>query len=428
MTRLGGAILLLAASVAPQPQYFRYERSLTVPSGSAATPQICAVLDAGVFVHAASGLPDLRLYLGDPATGQETPYVLRQSVRREDRKQAVALMNLGTVAGQTTFDATMPEGSYSDILLDVSGENFIATVTVTGSHDQTSMATRLGAFTIFDLKDQKLGRSTVLHLPPSDFRYLHFMIIGPIKPEQVGGLSIEASPRSEQAWTVVAQSPQIAQKGHETVAQFTLPAHVPVERVQFVVGDATKNFSREVTVRTDAVSSAPLRTDEEPPQPAMATGNLLRMHGVQAGHRIDEENLAIDVAGADFADAATTWTVTIENGDDPPLAIRDVRLEMAERRLCFDRAQVASYSLVYGDAALSAPRYDYATLFAPEKNPSLAQLGPERLNPEYRPRPDDRPFTEKHPALLWAGLILVIVVLGGVALRTAKTTTPQTPD
>jgi hypothetical protein len=31
-----------------------------------------------------------------------------------------------------------------------------------------------------------------------------------------------------------------------------------------------------------------------------------------------------------------------------------------------------------------------------------------------------RPFTERHPGLLWAALILVVLVLGGVALRTAR--------
>jgi hypothetical protein len=38
----------------------------------------------------------------------------------------------------------------------------------------------------------------------------------------------------------------------------------------------------------------------------------------------------------------------------------------------------------------------------------------------WQSRPDDRPFTEKHPALLWAVLIAVVVVLGAIALRSAK--------
>jgi hypothetical protein len=199
-----------------------------------------------------------------------------------------------------------------------------------------------------------------------------------------------------------------------------VPAHVPVERIEIAIGDEPKNFSREATVKAAAVPAAPLRTDEEPPEPMMTTGDLLRVHGVHDGHRIDEEHLTVDAPWTSFGDAATKWTVTIDNGDDAPLAITAVRLEMAERRLCFDADPGAKYTLFYGDAALTAPRYDYATLFAPEKIPALAQFGPEEANPEYRARPDARPFTEKHPGLLWAALILVVVVLGAVALRTAK--------
>ncbi len=110
----------------------------------------------------------------------------------------------------------------------------------------------------------------------------------------------------------------------------------------------------------------------------------------------------------------------IDNGDDTPLALQSVRLEMLERTLCFDATPGANYTVYYGDPALAAPRYDYATLFTPEVNAARAALGPEKDNPDYRPRPDERPFTEKHPGLLWAALVLVVVLLGGIALRSAK--------
>jgi hypothetical protein len=52
----------------------------------------------------------------------------------------------------------------------------------------------------------------------------------------------------------------------------------------------------------------------------------------------------------------------------------------------------------------------------------MATLGAEMANAAYQPRPDERPFTEKHPALLWAALIVVIALLGAVALRSFKAT------
>jgi hypothetical protein len=102
-----------------------------------------------------------------------------------------------------------------------------------------------------------------------------------------------------------------------------------------------------------------------------------------------------------------------------------VKLEMAQRTLCFDAAAGASYMLYYGDAALAAPRYDYATLFVADANAAQVSLDPETANPEYVARPDSRPFTERHPALLWVALVLVVAVLGLVALRTAREAPPK---
>jgi hypothetical protein len=120
-------------------------------------------------------------------------------------------------------------------------------------------------------------------------------------------------------------------------------------------------------------------------------------------------------------DLPAHWTVTVENGDDPPLHFEAVRLEMIERDLCFDAAAASAYTLYYGDPALNAPQYDYARLFVAQRAAANATLGPEQSNSGYEPRPDDRPFTDRHPALLWIVLGLVVLVLGGVAMRSART-------
>jgi len=50
--------------------------------------------------------------------------------------------------------------------------------------------------------------------------------------------------------------------------------------------------------------------------------------------------------------------------------------------------------------------------------------GPEKSNAAYEPRPDERPLTERHPALLWAAaLVAVIALLGGIVLRSVKRAT-----
>jgi hypothetical protein len=172
-------VLLALAAATPEIRYFRYERPLSAPVTKAG--QTCVALDAGIFARAAPGLADLRLYRDTT----ETPYVVREAMPMEQQQPKIEPLNLGSRNGQTVFDATMPEGHYSDVELDVAGTDFIATVKVTGSQTQGSAGTKLGAYTIFDLTGQKLGRSTVLHLPESDFRYLHFTIAGKVKPGDV---------------------------------------------------------------------------------------------------------------------------------------------------------------------------------------------------------------------------------------------------
>jgi len=49
-----------------------------------------------------------------------------------------------------------------------------------------------------------------------------------------------------------------------------------------------------------------------------------------------------------------------------------------------------------------------------------ATLGAETLNAGYVARQDMRPYTERHPELLWVGLLAVIGVLGSMALRSAR--------
>ena len=417
--RAASILLLLAIAAAPEMRYFRYERPvLNTPQEMAAktTAQTCTALDAAAFAHAAAGMGDLRLY----RDGVETPYVIRMAVQAPAAQQALTPLNLGLRGGKAVFDAAMPEGKFSDVELTIGAENFIATVSVSGSSAESGgRETKLGAFTIFDLTKQRLGRSTVLHLPESDFRYLHFEVAGPLTPEDFTGISTMRSAASQPRYTTIAASSSVTVKGHDSVIEFTVPAHVPVERVEFAVGASPANFSREVRVAVEEIDERPASDVSPAPQRSMSSGNLLRIHSVQNGHRIDAENLAVDAPAMQFA-TPSKWTVSIDNGSDTPVAIESVRLEIVERNLCFDATAQSHYALYYGDPALEAPRYDYATLFAPEADSVRASLGPEQANGEFQARPDARPFTERHPALLWVALLAVIGLLGLIAVRTGK--------
>jgi hypothetical protein len=275
-------LLLLATTtaVAPEIKYFHYQRSLDRTVSVAG--QSCLVLDAGIYSHAAPVLADLRLY----ADGVETPYALYEEARTQSTNESRPPLNLGKKSGQTAFDVAMPTSGYSDIELDVKAQDFLATVQVSGSKTETNNdQTELGTFTIFDFTRQRLGRSTVLHLPQSNFSVLHFRIQGTLEPEKIGGLTIDHAPLKKTNYTVVSESTQTHTSGRTTQILFELPAHTPVDRIEFLLGAVPENFSRDVTVSVKEKAQK-LSTGEEAPQrEAQTSGSILRVHRVAEGGR-----------------------------------------------------------------------------------------------------------------------------------------------
>jgi hypothetical protein len=439
------AILLWQAAAAneppvAQPQAMRYERAIRVAKGEG---QACAVLDATIFPHAASSLADLRIFpVGSSGAVHEVPYAITMSEAAMEQTDSARVLNLGTSGEKIVFDLEMPARAYTDVVLNLNPAvyDFIATATVTGldSLSERGQATALGTFTLFDLSSQHLSRSTTLPLQESTFKFLHvalsFTSVPGVMvndsewfvPAIVGRLaSVPPSREAQSIYTSVAETTTLTTKGRETVATFEIPARVPVERVSFAIAPQFKgNFSR--AVRVSALTDA---TDDggRKPLPENVSGNILRIHASEAGREIRTEQLAVPaILGANLQQPAKV-EVRIENGDDQPLAIAAVRLQMRQREICFDASTSglpkddSGLALFYGDSDLAVPAYDYARLFVASRTALAAELGPETLNAIYRaPLPAARSFAERHPNALWSVLIATICALGFVAIRSAK--------
>jgi hypothetical protein len=399
-------------------QYSRYQRAIALPAGAG---QSCAVLDAQIFPHAAPSLKDLRLYQG----AQEVPYVITLSEPSQPDSAGARILNLGMRGQSIVFDLAMSDHPYTDVDLDLAGQDYLATATVTGlDRLQSTAPTRLGDFTLFDLTSQHLSRSTTLHLQESNFPYLHIALTASAapgthafsaRPEMVKGATIPPSREAQSLYTVAAEATTIVRQGRHSLATFALPARVPIERVSFVVApDFTANFSRDVHI-SDRPAGAPKSVSET------IAGTIFRVHLNQTGHEIRQQQLSVPATlGANMQGAANV-EVSLDNGDDVPLPVTVVRLEMRQRKLCFSAPTAQAVTLFYGDEGLTAPQYDYARLFsATAAKVNVAQLGPEQLNAGYRSRPDARPLTERYPDLLWIVLLAVICILAVVAIRSAR--------
>ena len=423
--RIVASLLLLAAvwqserRLTPEPRYFHYERQITAPTQAGS--QICSILDGNVYAHARPALSDLRLFVLDGNNRTEVPYALTLSQTAATGDTA-RLLNPGLRGGHIVFDLEMPSRPYTDVRLDLEGKNFLATAKVTGLRALADKdGTQVGSFTLFDLSGQHLGRSTTLKLAESSFPFLRVDLAFTqadgsrmdTTPAIIKGADVPPSRETQTVYTVVAESTAVIQRGRESVAMFDLPARVPVERVSVQVEAADHtNFSRTVRLTARAASG----TSSEP---EVVTGEISRVRITQAGQEVRQESLGFPATLGSNAEAPASVEVAIQNGDDRPLAIHAVRLEMRRRELCFN-SPGSPVTLFYGDNDLEAPAYDYNRVFQSGNQTQLVALGPEKKNTRFIGRDDTRSLTERHPELLWLGLLALIGVLGIVAFRSAK--------
>jgi Protein of unknown function (DUF3999) len=404
------ALALAAAAAHPA---FRYERPIELTSPAA--PETCVVLPLDLLSHAGPRLADLRLLVGD----REVAYQLRISRdAAEDVGRPQQILNLGQRNGVISFDVEMTEPRYSRVLLKMERSHFSVLVHVTGIDRPGEAGVSFPKIPYSSDTPEDEPQMKQITLPESSFRYLHFEVqtlaLDPVTPRDIAGVDVLVEraepPRYLQA--AVAAGPQ--QKPHETIYEFVVPPNVPLDRLTFTSDDPNAVFSRTAGLERYRTPSADSGTAT---MPAQSEGLMLSRSANAKRQPVSGEPNTIDL-GLGAVPYPSLVRLTIQNGDDAPLALEAVALQMRERQLCFLPKRNTSYTLRYGDPALGPPQYDLTPIEAAAANASVSTLGAERaLTPETA---DVRPFTERHPVLLWVALILVVGTLGFVALRSVR--------
>jgi hypothetical protein len=407
------AVLLVAVIFAgPSIPYFKYQRPVQVQPGG----QRFVAVDEQIWRNARPDLGDLRLYSGQ----QEVPYAMTvERGSRESDNKDVRVLQQSVVGGKTQFMIDMAGvAEYDHIDLKLAAKNFVAHARVEGQEDLHGTQWALLAESIlYDLSKENLGGNSMLRLPLSTYKYLRVTIDGPVKPADVIAASSEFRQENKAVWRDVGGAPTVAEmtmsaarndptrrNGKATLLTFAVPENVPVDRVTLDVDPAQANFRRSVQV-----------TDDK--DVYIGSGGINRVHMVRSGRKIDSDDYDVSF----LAMGHKTIKVIIDNGDDPPLKLKTARLQQLEHRLYFEAPTAAPLTLYYGDEKLESPVYDYAKLFLLATDAAPAQLGGEEANAAYTGRPDERQWTERHPAVLWIAIVAAVLVLGAIALRSMKT-------
>jgi len=410
--KMAAALLAAVIFAGPSIPYFKYQRPVQAQPGG----QRYVAVDEQIWKNARTDLGDLRLY----GSQQEVPYALIvQRGSRENDNKDVRVLQQSVVGGKTQFVIDMTGvAEYDHIDLKLAAKNFVAHARVEGQEDlHGTQWALLGESILYDLSKENLGGNSMLRLPLSTYKYLRVTIDGPVKPADVIGATSEFRQEQKAVWRDVGGAPTVTEmqmsaarndpsrrNGKATVLTFAVPENVPVDRLTLDIDPAQPNFRRtlQVTGEKDVY---------------IGSGEIDRVHMVRSGQKIDSDQHDVSFSTVGHK----TIRVIIDNGDDPPLKLRSARLQQLEHRLYFEAPASALLTLYYGDEKLEPPVYDYAKLFLLAKDAAPAQLGGEERNVAYTGRPDERPWTERHPAVLWIAIVAAVLILGAIALRSMKT-------
>jgi hypothetical protein len=397
-------LVLCSFASAPQPAipYFTNIRDVQVPQQDR---QNYFVVDEEIWTHARPDLADLRLYDGQA----QLQYSLSEQYGGVSTEQQEAkILNLGSIAGHTEFDIDVGAiTEYDRVSLRLDAKDFVATASVAGANALgQGPATELGSSTLYDFTREALGSNSMLKLPPSSFRYLHVKLSPGIHPQQIKAATVSNLHEKQAGWTNVGSCAPPEQKPRSTVITCDHPDKVPLNRILFQVASTQVNFRRAVNI-ADAKGSQ------------VGSGDISRVRIDRAGMLVTSEDLAVSI----FGKPTGSLTITIDNGDNPPLQLTSVQPLSIERRVYFDPQGKTKLKLYYGDDKLSAPVYDYAKFFHLDESAAPARLGPGAHNDAYTSRPDERPWSDRHPAVLWTAMLLAVAALAAVAIRGLKQAT-----
>jgi hypothetical protein len=396
---LAAPVILWPRTPGPSIAYFTNLRQVHISQPSL---QNYFVVDEELWNWARSDLADLRIY--DDAT--QVQYALSgQRGGASGQEEPARILNLGDLGGHPEFDLDMGQiGEYDRIRLQLDARNFVVTASIAGSSGLgRKPATQLPLSTLYDFTREELGSNSVMKLPTSSFPYLHIKLSAGISPQQVKGATVYNLQETKTIWTNVGSCGAASQRQRTMVITCAAPPKVPLDRMRFQIDPGQVNFRRTVSI-SDAQG---LFT---------SSGQIGRVRLNRAGTTVVSEEMDVPIAGR----SSGPLTITVDNADNPPLAITGMQLLSVERRVYFDPRRKPGLKLYYGDDGLSQPIYDYARFFKADPAAAQAELGPGAHNEAYRGRPDDRPWSERHQAILWLAMLVTVAVLAVLAVRGLK--------
>jgi hypothetical protein len=370
------------------------------------------ILDREVFSHSENQLADLRI-IDD--LGHELPFEVRSQITPPPQpvQLAATLRENSFVPGQFTqvvLDLGERASFHNSVRVQTTESDFINWVEVAASDDTRQWRIVNARAPISRFRKENLEGNQLVRYSENNARYLRVRIQEAAHTFEVSDVEVFSSPafRSEapvEGGALLSASLLPDSNGASSQTQWTVDlgaSAIPIARFNFET--TQPEFYRAVRL---------LNSADQKEWQSRGGGEIHRF--VVNGRT--EESLSVqcyELWGPRY------WRVEVLNASDAPLPELRLSLTMPLRFVLFHPARGRSYRLIYGNFRAAAPQYDLARTLHIQANDELARqgLGAEEATSNYA---DPRPFTERHPNLLWIALAIAVALLGYAALRAMRT-------
>ncbi len=356
-------------------------------------------LDRTVYEHAQADLSDLRIV----RDGREVSYVIEKltGAAQQTEMQPEILDRSVVPGGGLELTLDMGRTARHNRLRIATGEtNFRIKVRIETSTDAKRWALARGDGYVFDFTQG--GRSIsvlTVEYPTSTRRYVRAAFLGWTKIDAVTGAWLTDYQEHPAVWqTVAVARPARVEERQASLVTFDLGAEgLPHSRLRLETGATLFHRACEIESSSDRKEWS-----------YIGSGVVYRFP--------DEGSLSLE-----FPEQSSRYVrLRIYNGDDRPVPLEQAFFDTVERRVKFLPAAAGEYALYYGNPEARTPSYDLGAILARRALGAEVTLeaGAERVNAAYRPPPpQQKPWSDRHPAVLYTVLGAAILVMGYVTVR-----------
>jgi len=366
-----------------------------------------------MFAHCRPDCADLRVV---NSIGEEVPYVLEQThTRQNPESHRARILESSFVAGHYTQligDLGEKPPDYDRVRVETSLPDFIVWAEVALSDDATTWRIVEARAPIARFRSRAVDGTQTIPIQALSSRYVRVRISDADAQFPASGLSV----LNEE--TIAFSRKQIPAA---FVEEKSMDSSESVERATL---DSPNQPLSEVEIKTDSPEFyRAVRIG------GSSDGQEWSYWGSGVVYRYKQGDKIRELLRLEFPESSgySFLRVEIVNGNDQPLANLRIAVAAIPRTLLFRQTGGQSYRLIYGNEKALRPRYDLAHYL--DSTPTkpvyrVLSLAAEEENTNYR---DPRPFTERHPEILWGALGLAIVLIGLTALKTLRTPNGAVP-